>query len=265
MHSIVKATWRNIISHNLSDFLDHALADGRIRFAGFSFHDSPALYEEVKNYYDWSFDQHVRNYYDVNFQAGMRGIREARLRDMGFVAMEPLMGGMLANQLPPEAVEVLKAAAPGRTPAQWAIRWVWDQPEVSVMLSGMNEQFQLDENLRMAEISDKPMSPEEYAAIDKVREILRSKSDLDCRECGKCRCPMGIDLPQCFAMYNANKIFKVIPISHHNYGINMKNSESGVEKCDGCGKCAGQCSYGVDIPAAVQKVKAFFKDARVGW
>lgn len=266
VHNIMGATWRNVVACGLSDFLDHALADGRIRFAGFSFHDTPDLYKEVLNYYDWSFMQHVCNYYDVNFEAGTKGILGAALRDMGCVAMEPIMGGMLANQLPPEAVEVLKAAAPERTPAQWAIRWVWNKPEIRVLLSGMNELEQVKENLAQASMADVPMSDEELAAIDKVREIINSKSDLGCRECGKCRCPKGVNLLQCFGTYNINHAFKVIPISHHNYALMIKGQSTAAAACDGCNLCAGQCPYGVDIPAALKKVADYFeKNDMGGW
>lgn len=265
VHSIRKAPWDNMVSLNLRDFLDKAVQSGRVRHVGFSFHDTPALYQEVMDYYDWSFNQHVCNYYDTNFQAGMMGIRQAALRDMGFVAMESLMGGMLANQLPKEALDVLAATGIKRSPAAWAFRWVWDQPEVSVCISGMNSMEQVEENLRQAKESDKPMTVEEVQAINKVRAILKGKSDLGCTECGKCSCPKGVDIPLCFSMYNANKAFNVVHISHHNYGMGVKGSPSGAEACDGCNLCAGQCPEGVNIPAGLRKVAAYFKDAKTGW
>lgn len=265
VHSINAVTWKNIISHDLRDFLDKALQSGRVRYVGFSFHDRPSLYQEVMDYYDWSFNQHVCNYYDINFQAGMLGIRQAALRDMGFVAMESLMGGMLANQLPQEALDVLAATGIKRSPAAWAFRWVWDQPEVSVCISGMNSMEQVEENLRQARESHIPMTPEETAAIAEVRAILKSRGDIACTGCGKCFCPMGINIPACFATYNANKTFKVMHISHHNYGMGLKGSPGGAEVCDGCNRCAGQCPEGVDIPANLKKVAAYFKDAKTGW
>lgn len=265
VHSIRRAPWENMVRLNLRDFLDKAQQSGRVRHVGFSFHDTPALYQEVMDYYDWSFNQHVCNYYDTTFQAGMIGVRQAALRDMGFVAMESLMGGMLATQLPKEALEVLAATGIKRSPAAWALRWVWNLPEVSVCISGMNGMEQVEENLRQARESDIPMTPVELEAIEKVRGILKSKSDLGCNECGKCSCPKGVDIPLCFAMYNANKAFNVIHISHHNYGMGVKGSPSGAEACDDCKQCAGQCPQGVDIPAGLKKVAVYFKDARTGW
>ncbi len=116
VHNITEPTWRNIIRHDLRDFLDSVLQSGKVRHVGFSFHDTPALFQEVLDYYDFSFCQHICNYHDVNYQAGLNGIRKAFHRGLGFVAMEPLLGGMLADQLPQEALDIFAAAAPRHGP-----------------------------------------------------------------------------------------------------------------------------------------------------
>jgi len=261
VHSIRQQVWDRMVSYNLSDFLDKAVQSGRVRHVGFSPHDIPETYQQIMDYYDWSFNQHVCNYYDINFQAGMRGIRQSALKDMGFVAMEPLMGGILANQLPKEALDVLNATGIKRSPAAWAFRWVWDQPEVSVAISGMNRMDHLEENLRQAKESDMPMSADEVTAIDKVREILKSKGPIKCIECGRCSCPKGIGIQMCFEMYNANHVFKVPPVSHHSYRGSVKNEGPirGAENCEACGKCKAQCPVGLDIPAELKKVAEYFK------
>ena len=265
VHSIRQEVWDKMVSLNLSDFLDKAVQSGRVRHVGFSAHDIPETYRQIMDYYDWSFNQHVCNYYDVNFQAGMRGIRQSALKDMGFVAMEGLMGGMLADQLPQEAIDVLNATGISRSPASWAFRWIWEQPEVSVAISGMNRMDHLDENLSQAAEADVPMTAEEIAAIDKVREILKAKGPIKCIECGKCSCPMGVGIQMCFEMYNANHAFKVPHISHHNYGMSVKSGMRAAENCDGCGRCKGQCPVGLDIPTELKKVVAEFKDAGSNW
>lgn len=260
VHSIRQQVWDRMVSYKLSDFLDKAVQSGRVRHVGFSPHDIPETYRQIMDYYDWSFNQHVCNYYDINFQAGMRGIRQAALRDMGFVAMEPLMGGMLANQLPKEALDVLDASGIKRSPAAWALRWVWDQPEVSVAISGMNRMDHLNENLRQAQESDMPMSAEEVAAINRVREILKSKGTIKCIECGKCSCPKGVGIQMCFEMYNAHDTFKVPLVSHHHYkgSVKIEGPIRGAENCDGCGQCKSMCPAGLDIPAELKKVAARF-------
>lgn len=265
VHSIRKAAWDNVVGHGLKDFLDKALQSGKVRHVGFSFHDIPETYEEVINFYDWSFSQHVLNYYDTTYQAGMWGIRQAALRDYGFVAMEPLMGGVLANQLPKEAVDVLDATGIKRSPAAWALRWVWDQPEVTLLISGIGHMDHLNENLAMARESDIPMRAEEVAAIDKVCSMLKSKGPIGCVGCGKCSCPMGVGIQMCFETYNANQVFTMPGISHHNYGQSIKPTMRAASNCDGCNRCAGQCPVGLNIPVELKKVADHFQNASDAW
>ena len=266
VHNIIGHTWRELVKHDLTDFLDKALSSGRVRHIGFSFHDSPELFQEVTDYYDWSFCQHVCNYHDINFQAGMRGIRQAALRDMGFVAMEAQMGGMLSAHLPQDALAILNATGIKRTPAAWAFRWVWNNPEVSVCISGMNKMEHVEENLQTAKESDIPLTAVETEALDKVRALLKSKSDIPCIECGKCHCPMGVHIMQCFQLYGVDKAFTHVErIGHANYGLAMKGMPKGAENCDSCGRCSGQCPAGIDIPANLKKVADYFASTKSGW
>lgn len=265
VHNIMESTWKNMVRLDLHDFLDKALQSGKVRHVGFSFHDTPALFQEVLDYYDFSFCQHICNYHDINYQAGLTGIRKAFNRGMGFVAMEPLLGGMLADQLPQEALDVFSATGIHRSPAAWALRWVWDQPEVSLLLSGMNSMKQLEENLRLADEAATPLTAEEMAATDKVRALLKGKGDIPCAQCGQCSCPKGVHIPCCFAVYNANRTFNVIHISQLNYGMALKGTGHEAELCDGCGQCAGQCPQGLDIPLELRKVARHFENIRAGW
>lgn len=265
VHSIRKNVWDKMVSYDLDDFLHKAVQSGRVRHVGFSSHDIPETYKEIMDYYDWSFNQHVCNYYDINFQGGMRGIRQSAIRDMGFVAMEALMGGMLSDQIPPEGLAIFNATGIKRSPSGWALRWAWDQPEVSVLISGMNTMEHVEDNLRQAKESDVPMSRDEMEAVDKVRALLKSKGPIRCVECGKCSCPKDVGIQMCFEMYNANHAFKVPHISHHNYGMSVKGSIRAAENCDACGQCKGQCPVGLDIPVELKKVADTYAKASTSW
>lgn len=265
VHSIRQKMWDKVVALGLQDFLDKALKSGKIRYAGFSFHDIPDTWQQVIDFYDWSFCQHVCNYYDVTFQAGMYGIRQAALRDYGFVAMEPLLGGVLANQLPKEALDVLAATGIERSQAGWALRWVWDQPEVSLLLSGMGTMEQLNENLAIAELSDVPMTLDERTAMDRVRAILKAKGPIPCTGCGKCSCPKGVGIQMCFECFNANTTFTLSSIGHHNYGQSIKPTARAAHNCDGCGSCLPMCPEHLNIPAELKKVADYFADAVDSW
>ena len=148
MHSLGSGTWNTLKEVEFGEFLDKAIKDGKIRYAGFSFHDKAGLFKEIVDYYDWSFCQIQYNYVDEYFQAGTEGLEYAAAKGLGMVIMEPLRGGKLAQGLPPEVKGIFDETGAERTPAGWALRWIWNRPEVSVILSGMNSMEQLEDNLR---------------------------------------------------------------------------------------------------------------------
>lgn len=129
----------------------------------------------------------------------------------------------------------------------------------------MNSMEQLEENLRLADESATPLTDEELAATDKVRALLKAKGDIPCTECGQCSCPKGVNIPDCFAVYNANRAFNVIHISQLNYGMALKGTGHEAEVCDGCGRCANQCPQGLNIPLQLRKVARRFAHVRCGW
>ena len=150
IHALNADTWAVLKNLGISEFLDSAIKDGRIKYAGFSFHDKLPLFKEIVDYYDWSFCQIQYNYLDENFQAGTEGLKYASKKGLGVTIMEPLRGGKLAANLPKEALDVFDKAEIKRTPVDWALSWVWNHPEVSVVLSGMNEMNQIVENIKTA-------------------------------------------------------------------------------------------------------------------
>lgn len=267
VHNIMELTWYNVVRLGLADFLDKAKKSGKIRHAGFSFHDTPALLEKVHGYYDFEFHQNIVNYRDTNFQGGLGGVRKSSKLGLGIVAMEPVMGGFLSDYLPKEALDVLAATGIKRSPAGWALRWVWDQPEVDILLSGMNTMAQVEENLRLCDESNIPLTADELSALDKVVSILKKKDEIPCTECNHCSCPHGVFISCCFSMYNSTKEFDLdkIPISEHRYGLVLKNSPQEAAHCNDCGDCSWQCPQGIDIPTQLRKVARHFASVKVGW
>lgn len=265
VHNIMKFTWSNVVRLGLADFLDKAKKSGKVRHIGFSFHDTPQLFEEVIGYYDFEFCQNIINYMDMNFQGGMPGVRRAHSLGLGIVGMEPVMGGLLADQVPQAGLEIFKETGIDRTPAAWALRWAWDQPEVSLLLSGMSTMEQVVENVRLADEADTPLSGAELSAIDRVRVLIKTKDEIPCTECNHCSCPHGVFISCCFSMYNSAKEFNLIPISEHNYGLVLKNTPQEAARCNDCGLCSWQCPQGIDIPTELRKVARTFENIKVGW
>lgn len=267
VHNIMELTWYNVVRLGLADFLDKAQKSGKVRHVGFSFHDRQALLEKVPGYYDFEFHQNIVNYRDTHFQCGLPGLRKSRSLGLGGIAMEPVMGGFLAGHLPKEAMDALAATGIRRSPAGWALRWVWDQPEVDILLSGMNTMEQVEENLRLCDEADTPLAANELSAIDKVVAILKSRDEIPCTECNHCSCPHGVFISCCFSMYNSTKEFDLdqIPISEHRYGLVLKNSPQEAAHCNDCGECSWQCPQGIDIPTQLRKVARHFANVKVGW
>ena len=266
VHMINSSRWANLLQQNLGDFLDKALASGKVRYVGFSFHDKPALFDEVLDYYDWSFCQHVMNYYDVNFQAGLASLRKAHARGLGVVAMEPVMGGLLADALPEGAKKIFAESGIDRSPAAWSLRWGWDQPELSLLLSGMSTMAQVEENLRLAEEAETPLTCEELAVIDKVRKYLFDQFEIPCTQCNLCSCPHYIAIRDNFTIYSTTKLFNITGGIHDkNYDLMLRNSWQEADLCLNCGKCDNMCPQGIDIPTALRKVKRYYAQNSAAW
>ena len=200
LHGLVRATWEHVASLGVDEFLDDALADGRIRHAGFSFHDKPQVLKDIVDSYDWTFCQIQYNYMDEEYQAGTEGLLYAAKRGLGIVVMEPLRGGLLAKQSP-RATELWAKSGVHRSPAEWGLRWVWNHPEVTVVLSGMGALKQVRQNLTYAE-NGRPhsLTENELSIFDDVKAMYRSKIRILCTKCAYCMpCPSGVDIPECFA------------------------------------------------------------------
>ena len=258
-HALNQAHWRKVVlQHNLLARAAAALADGRIRHFGFSFHGDFAAFEEILNGSDlWSFCQIQYNYVDIENQAGMRGLQLAAAKGLAVVVMEPLMGGRLADP-PTEIRESMLRFPIQKSPAQWALDWLWNQPEVTVVLSGMSTGSQLEENLRFAESARIGVfSPAEHALLAEAREKYNQRIVIPCTRCGYCMpCPTGLDIPLNFELYNYAHAFDDPGTSRFRYQ-NFVPPAQRASSCVNCGICEPLCPQQIPIAEWMPKVDAF--------
>ena len=244
----------------IKEFLDSALKDGRIKYAGFSFHDKEESFPKIVDSYDWTFCQIQYNYLDENFQAGKSGLDYAASKGLGIVIMEPLRGGKLAVNLPENITEIFDNSSVDRTPAGWALSWVLNHSEVAVILSGMGQMFELEDNLKVCgEIEPDSLKKEELEVLDKVKTTFRSGIKNNCTACGYCMpCPFGVNIPRNFAFYNDYHIFGDKEKTIASYNRFVKPSEK-ASNCAECGKCESHCPQAISIIEDLKKVEAIFE------
>jgi uncharacterized protein len=260
VHTVNKLFWPNLIDNHLFGFLDDALADGRIRYAGFSFHDEADFFKEVVDAYDWSFCQIQYNYLDENYQAGRSGFAYAAAKGLGVVVMEPLRGGRLASNIPPAVQEVWDRAETKRTPAEWGLRFLWDQPQVSVVLSGMTTMDQVLENARLAgEVTPNSLTPAEKNLIAEVAKIYHARIKVNCTNCRYCLpCPADVNIPGCFTLFN--NAYMLDDVDTHRIFYKMHIGEAHkAARCLQCGKCEKACPQKIPIRKFLQEITELFE------
>jgi len=261
LHALGKDTWENLKNLGVTEFLDSAIKDGRIRYAGFSFHDKLEVFKEIVDYYDWSFCQIQYNYLDEEFQAGTEGLQYAANKGLGVVIMEPLRGGRIVRNLPESVVNTFDNADIKRSPAEWALRWVWNHPEVSVVLSGMNTMDNVVENVRVAsEALPNSLTEKEVEIMDNVKKSFKERIKVNCTGCEYCMpCPAGVNIPRNFSCYNEYSIF-VTPATEKELKerYNSISEAERADKCVECGKCESHCPQAIKIREELKNVTALF-------
>jgi uncharacterized protein len=249
LHGLSAERWQLIERLKGLSALERARADGRIRYIGFSFHASADAFVEIADGYDWDFCQIQYNYIDEEYQAGTAGMRHAASRRIGVFAMEPLRGGSLAVEGPEAVKAVWASAAERRPPADWALRWVWNHPEVTLALSGMNAPGQLAENLAAADTAAAGgMTADELALVAAARDIFRAKITVNCTTCGYCLpCPSGVAIPDVFAAYNTSAMFDAREKASAVYRFWTMAGGHGADQCAHCGECETKCPQHIPI------------------
>ena len=258
LHSLKRSLWEKLLRLGILEFLDNAIKDGRIRYAGFSFHDDLTLFKDIVDAYDWTLCQIQYNYFDEDYQAGREGLEFAADRDMAVVVMEPLRGGLLVKDLPAETRQIFKETASERSAVEWAFRWLWNQPGVSTVLSGMSHLDQMKENLDLSEnVSEAPWSAKDEDAVRKARQIINELQRVNCTTCGYCMpCPEGVNIPFNLALSNDHHIFQD-PNAGFRYKMVLSDSER-ASNCIQCGLCLEKCPQQIPIPEELEHVVDLF-------
>jgi predicted aldo/keto reductase-like oxidoreductase len=262
VHGLQGKSWDKLEALGVTDFLDKVKADGRIINAGFSFHGTIEDFKRIVDAYPWTFCQIQYNFMDEMHQAGTEGLKYAASKGLGVIIMEPLRGGNLAGPVPDDVKELWDESPLKRTPAEWALRWVWNHPEVTVALSGMNEESQVEENLKIAgEAYPNFLNEAEIQLISRVEKKYCELMKVGCTGCEYCMpCPSGVDIPECFSIYNDLHMFGNVEGAKFTYAVNMSgvftNTEPGgfASQCIECGQCMEKCPQGLKIPELLKAV-----------
>ena len=248
--------WNRLESFGIRDWITKKKEAGLIREIGFSFHGKSVDFIPLLDAYDWDFCQIQYNYLNENFQAGTAGLKAIHERGMAAIIMEPLLGGKLAQNLPQEAKDLFDQTIPGRTPAAWGFKWLWDKPEVTVVLSGMNTMDQLSENSEVA--SNSPvgsLTDAERVVYGKAYNTISQAYKVPCTGCDYCMpCPSGVNIPACFSAYNMSYIlgFSSGMGLYVNATMGLGTSRSSPSNCTKCGICIKKCPQGIDIPSRLK-------------
>ena len=247
LHALNAKSWHKVRDLGATRWAEGAIADGRIGHLGFSFHDEYEVFQEIIDAYDgWTFCQIQHNYVDIENQAGTKGLQYAASKGLAVVVMEPILGGRLVN--PPEPIEALwDSAAVKRAPADWALQWLWNQPEVSVALSGMSTMDHVTENVASAAASGvNTLTAEELALVDQVREKYRELCPIPCTKCGYCMpCPNGVDIPRNFEIYNEGVMYDKPDQARQSY--KWLSEDKRASACIQCRECEEKCPQSIPI------------------
>lgn len=268
IHNLQAGSWKKLKDLGVADFIQAALHDGRIRNIGFSYHGGKADFRAIVDDYPWQFCQLQINYLDRENQAGLEGMRYAHSKGLGIIAMEPLRGGALARKSLPHIQAIWDEAATLRAPAEWALRWVWNLPEVTLALSGMNEEAHIEENLRVAEDAFAgSLTEQDIAIVNRVSETCRQSLKVGCTGCRYCMpCPSGVQIPTCFESYNDAFLGGTWAVGtpRLRYIIGAGGFFTGTapgfaSQCSACDKCLSLCPQHLAIPTHLKEVARKFE------
>ena len=249
------AEWENLKALGIEEWIQKQKAEGRIRNIGFSYHGDTEMFLKILDAYDWDFCQIQYNYLDEHTQAGKRGLQAAAKKGIPVIIMEPLRGGKLVS-LPDKAKEILATDSKGYTPAELGLHWLWNQPEVTCVLSGMNSEDMVNENIRIAsEAVPEHLTEEDMQIVEQIKQIIREREKVGCTGCRYCMpCPKGVDIPGNFYYYNLMYMEKKSS-ARFEFAQNMglRKEPGFASQCVGCGKCEKHCPQHINIREKVME------------
>lgn len=251
------STWNRLKKLGVEQWIAEKKQNGQIINIGFSYHGGRDEFVRLVDAYDWEFCLLQYNYLDEHHQAGVSGIKYAAEKGLPVMVMEPLRGGKLVTNLPKEVQNLWEHAPVKRSPAEWAFRWLWNQPEITVVLSGMNSMEMLQENIRVAsETKVNAFTDADFELFRKVRQILNETIKVPCTACNYCMpCPKGVDIPTCFSCYNGMEMEgRFASVGKYVMQTSLKGKPTNASLCVKCGKCESHCPQHIKISEEMTKV-----------
>ena len=259
MHHLTDiAQWERLKSVGVMEWIAEKKASGAIRNIGFSYHGNTENFLKILSDFDWDLCQIQYNYVDETAQAGVAGLKAAAARGIPVVIMEPLRGGKLVDKLPEAAKKLMAGHPRGWKPADWGLRWLWNQPEVTVVLSGMNSLAMVEQNVRTAsEAVEGAFTAEDHAFLQRILGIIREKEKVGCTGCRYCMpCPKGVDIPGIFASYNTMYTeSRFSGRQQYFQSVALAAEPSFASQCIRCGKCEQHCPQGLPIRDKLQEAE----------
>lgn len=259
LHALNKRSWKTVQEHDVLSFLDGLKRNGKIRFAGFSFHDELPLFREIIDAYPWTFCLIHLNYVDCDYQAGVRGLEYAHKKGLAVQIMEPLRGGKLAQHVPEDIMAIIARTGRSQTPAQFALRWLFHRTEVCCVLSGMSSLQEVRENIDFASHDHiNTLTDSEMELYAEARAFYRTRTRIQCTQCGYCMpCQQKIPIAFILELYNDAYMYNAHDDSRRAYSIFVK-SENRADKCSECGECEDKCPQKVPVIESLRAAHGLF-------
>lgn len=255
IHTLNKEFWPNLQKNGLFDFIKDLKESGKVKNIGFSFHDDLLLFKDIVDAYDWDFCQIQYNYVNETYQAGTEGLRYASEKGLGIIIMEPLLGGKLAEGVPDDIMEVWNQSDKKLSPAEWALKWVWNHPEVNVVLSGMSNEEHVKQNIESASKQDfDQFDNKDMKLLNQIKATYKERLKVPCTACRYCMpCPNGVDIPGCFSYLNEYYMYNNLPKTREDYGFHIP-PKAKASNCIECGLCETHCPQHIPIMQALKTV-----------